>query len=533
MSTAIPLPTYDLSTDLYWFGRHLSPEDQAAMRAGELSAEERAPWTRAGIEDTALIWGWKARRIAIDEALAWTLAGFLPSEADAYRDRGYTQEEACARLPPAARLEARACSVGLDQALWWGEEGFGIAEAAPWIRARLNPGLARRWQKQGFAAEEAAGWCRQQLNEPEEAGAWRKYGFAAAEAWAWKSRGQVAEVAAELRQVLGLAPEDPEVFTWSPGQVRRWREAGFPLREARDWQAAGQTPREASRWRQAGFAPEEARTWGNADAARGPFRFDADQAAAWRAQGYEDPGVAFAWQRRGLAPESARAWEDAGFPAEAAAGLRPLSPAVAAALRALGLDAVADIQAWYRLIPDPGQVAAWRELGLTPAEVHSWQRAGLADPRQVRQARARGQTPSTWRPAPPPTPARPVLPVLGRSESPQIALLFWGIVYPECQDRAPWADGQALDQWPARLVRPAPNASPEALGCHLECYGRPANFFFPYVAISASERRVGDHGRIRIPEVEAAWRGRLETFCRTLKIPFKEPGWHLAGLWLG
>ena len=67
------------------------------------------------------------------------------------------------------------------------------------------------------------------------------------------------------------------------------------------------------------------------------------------------------------------------------------------------------------------------------------------------------------------------------------------------------------------------------LGCRVGVWGRLANFSFPYVAVRASEVRVGVHGAFDLPPREADWDERVRRFCEILDVPCSaSPGWHVA-----
>lgn len=547
---AIPLPEYDLTSDLQWRTRGLDEAQREAMARAELTPEEAARWRAVGITCPRLAWGWKVRGVAPDAAAVWHRAGFLPSETDTPRAGKLAPDDL--PLDAAEKRRARELGVALDRvALLKRNVGCDVEEAAAWAAVSFHPdaSVVAAWRALGVAAAEAEAWYAAGPRRPDQVAPWLEAGFTPETARPWHALAADPAAAAELA-AAGVAPADPDVRRIL-AQATAWREAGVDLGAAAAWIRGRLSPAEARGWTEAGFTADEAVAWANKDRSRGPFGSAPEEARTWTELG-AGPEQALEARRRGLRPEHVPAWTAVGFSLEEALAARPAPPERAAAYREAGVPA-AEIGAWLHL-GRPEQVAAaraagldadaargwrqrsftldaaaaWRAAGLDLEAATAWRAAGATDPAAAAAAAAGGLTPDDW--------ARGGRYATRPEARGPVAILFWGLPFPDSADRPPWDGPEDVFAWRARFLARGAGRRLEDVGCKVDVYGQAGvggDFALPYAAVAASEVRRGAPGSIAPPPVGDDWEERLRTFCDVLGLPWSEPGWHVVALHAG
>jgi hypothetical protein len=555
LSDFVPKPDYDLSYDLYWHSKGLSPEEKGAMERAELSEDEAQLWASVGIDCPKVAWGWKSRHVSPDEAGHWHDAGFLPNEADALRDKTLGVEDV--PLTRDERREARSLGLPLNRAYWFKcDGGISVAQAAEWadLPFKPNPSIAAAWIREGFSPREATAWWEDaRISDAAKAADWRAAEFDPQSVVPWSQPGFTAESAGLLRN-LGLTPTD-DASRRLRGREAHWLERDIPLAEAVPWARAGYGPRDAAQWRQAGFDAASAEAWQNKARKPNVPVIPLASASLWR-ELHVTLEQARALSAKGVSAHTAKPWVEAGFSPRAALTLKRAGLQMAKSLRDLGLD-VSQILAWAKSgqasraaewiaagVHAPKTAKGWKAARVSARNAGPWAAAGFSptdagkwrkvcsDPTLAAKATRLGLTPAEWK-------KRIAHPAPGEARihhgPSQRVKLFWGIPFPESQDRAPWSDtrGPWREAWPTRYVLESGGKAVADSGCFLGRYGAVARseYEFPFAAVANSSIEVNAFGGVAPLPVGPEWAERLREFCDILGLPYSEPTWHLTAYW--
>ncbi len=373
-----------------------------------------------------------------------------------------------------------------------------------WEETGMPPLDAATWNAFGFDPVTAQAWMQAGLTDPAAAHAYACHQFTPTQATDLHRGDVSAEDAAVHADALRLSKVDIDLdelyaeFVTTPPDASS---DGSPhLDPFASWQQAGFATRaDIMGWSQLGFYPEVA--------------------AQWLQAGFSDPMTAALWSGENLSPQQAQAWAEAGF-----------TPRSSKQWREWHQDPD-QAQTWINTVSSE-VIETWTHVGLTPRLIQDWAALGLTHLETVTQLTQAGHTPTTWQTGLQiKTQVQRSTPATDSSPGSAIGLLFWGIDYPECPDRAPWPEGpEAFAEWPQRFTARSQGILFEMIDCKLDRYGPLNQFYIPYAAVLSSEIRVLSQGSFTPPPVHPEWSGQLQQFCTILGIPWREPHWHVAAI---
>lgn len=345
----------------------------------------REEWEHVGFEAAAAV-EWINHGFSVTEAALWAgidwksdsrhasrtrwlKANMTPDLAATWRDHGFNEAEMSEwrDLPPdVARSYISALTFSPEQSrVWFHATGLNGNEARLWFVMSYLPGDAARRMRAGYAPDGTV-LATDVDSDGIDRASLRRVFTVIADAL---DRDEVPDgLLSKLAEVTLMlqehgyntsAAEDAELedkAEWTFTDLgEQWRKAGFRSRTS------------AQRWRDAEFQPGDARSWKE-------DRFTSDQAAEWRAAGFDvheaGPLNAREWRDNGFEPAVAAGWADANVFVYTARHLTDNHGAtgadVVAALDTAGIDLPGRIELAAEII-NPDAADKWWAQHKSPA----------------------------------------------------------------------------------------------------------------------------------------------------------------------
>ncbi len=235
---ATPVNTEEAQT---WAQYGINPEDAAEWKHVGFSPAEAREWVKAGIPYAQWADQWRGEGFSPAEAKGWVEEVNVYTAGD-FRQFGFGNREALDWIGNGVRSGLRAKE--------FRDAGFTAAQAGLWWKHEFFPDESRAWRDAGFSVDEAVEWkygkkqthymrggvksFSRQVYSVEWARQWRTAGFSSTEA----------------KQCLNYNLGFDEAVRWSKAgfhlqEAFEWKDSGFGPEEAQEKKSSGLTPVEA------------------------------------------------------------------------------------------------------------------------------------------------------------------------------------------------------------------------------------------------------------------------------------------------